>query len=139
MFDKPPEKESLYRVSFILKEEIYEVCALGIANSNLFGFVEIDELVWDAEPSTIIDPAKERVREKFKEVACIFVPVHAILHIDLVEFDETAKKGKTGSAKSVPVKEGSNVMYFPKSNYTPTHTNATQTPGNLEEPSPSPA
>jgi hypothetical protein len=114
MFDKPSDKESIYRVSFMHKDEIYEVFAFGIANSNLFGFIEIDELIWENDTAVVIDPTKERLREEFKDVTCIFIPLHTVLRVDIIE------KTKMGSAKIVPIKEGSNVMRFPNPIYTPT-------------------
>jgi hypothetical protein len=109
-----PEKESIYRVSFISEGELCEIFALGIANSNLFGFLEVDELVWGSNSSIVIDPSEERLRNKFKDVTCLFIPLHTVDNIAIVE------KDKMGSAKIVPIKEGSNIMRFPAPIYTPT-------------------
>jgi hypothetical protein len=105
------EQECIYRIPFMNKGEVYEIYAKGVANSDLYGFLEVEELVWGKAASVVIDPAEERLRNEFKDVSCVLIPLHSILRIDIVE--------KPGVAKITSVKEGSNVMPFPAPLYRP--------------------
>jgi hypothetical protein len=39
-------KETIYRVSFVSQGEVYEVYARNVSQGGLFGFIEIEELVF---------------------------------------------------------------------------------------------
>ena len=109
------KKENIYRITFMSEGELCEIYALSIATSNLPEFLEVEQLIWGNNSTIIIDPSEERLRNKFKDVACLFIPVYAVDNIAIVE------KEKIGSAKIIPIKkEGSNVMRFPTTIYTPT-------------------
>ncbi len=106
------DKERIYRISFINKGEAYEIYAKGIAHGDLFGFLEIEDIIWGNNTSMVIDPSEERLRNEFKGVTCTFIPMHAVNRIDEVE--------KTGVAKITSIK-GSNITPFPTPIYTPTN------------------
>ena len=53
------KQQRLYRVAFINKGQLYEVYARSVASSDLYGFVEIEELVFGERTSLVIDPAEE--------------------------------------------------------------------------------
>jgi hypothetical protein len=115
MFTKTVEKESIYRVVFISKNEEYQILARSVGNSSLFGFLEIDELVWGGENSVVIDPSEERLRNEFKDVGCTLIPLHTVVRVDILE------KDKTGTAKILQIKEGNTVIPFKRMPiYTPT-------------------
>jgi hypothetical protein len=115
MFTKPAEKESIYRVVFISKNEEYQILAHSVGNSSLFGFLEVDELVWSNATSVVIDPSEERLRNEFKDVGFILIPLHTVVRIDILE------KDKLGAAKILPIKEGNTVVPFNRVPiYTPT-------------------
>ncbi len=84
------EKKHLYRITFIQQDKVYELYAKSIIQSDLFGFVEISELVFD-DSSIVVDPQEDRLRQEFMDVETIFVTVHAVIRIDVVK--------KKGSAK----------------------------------------
>lgn len=104
-------KERIYRIPFINKGEIYEIYARSVANSSLYGFLEIEDLVWGNASSLVIDPGEDRLRTEFKDVSCTLIPLHAVIRIDVVE--------KPGQAKITSFKEKSNVMPFPGPIYAP--------------------
>jgi hypothetical protein len=99
------KQQRLYRVAFINKGQLYEVYARSVASSDLYGFVEIEELVFGERTSLVIDPAEEKLAAEFANVKRSFVPMHAVVRIDEVD--------KRGTAKLTPVGEGSNVTPFP--------------------------
>jgi hypothetical protein len=85
------EKNILYRVLFIQNTKIYEVYAKYIIEESLAGFIELEELVFSNPSSILVDPAEERLKNEFADVASVHVPLHVILRIDEVKKVGTAK------------------------------------------------
>ncbi|MEM7002384.1 MAG: DUF1820 family protein [Pseudomonadota bacterium] len=102
MSDK--DTQHVYRVLFHNQGNVYEVYARNIYQSELYGFVEIEEYTFGNRSQMLIDPAEDRLRKEFEGVQRSFVPMHAIVRIDEVE--------KEGVAKITDSK-GENVTPFP--------------------------
>ncbi|RMF98743.1 MAG: DUF1820 family protein [Gammaproteobacteria bacterium] len=100
----------LYKVLFVNQGKVYELYARSVSHGGLFGFVEIEELVFGERTTMVVDPAEERIQTEFAGVKRSYIPMHAILRIDEVE--------KQGVSKITKV-EGSNVTQFPMPVYTP--------------------
>jgi len=81
-----------------------------VAQGSLFGFIEVEKLVFGTRSTVVLDPAEERIKAEFTGVRRTFIPMHAILRIDEVE--------KEGVSK-VSAAEGGNVAQFPMPIYTP--------------------
>ncbi|MBF9003520.1 MULTISPECIES: DUF1820 family protein [Vibrio] len=103
------QKNQLYKVSFIQAGQRYEVYVREVVTSNLFGFVELADFVWDNHSSIVVDPSHERLKAEFAGVERTYVPLHSILRIDQV--------AEQGSAKIVDL--GDKVAQFPSPIYTP--------------------
>ena len=104
--------EHLYKVSFLNQGQCYEVYARQVSQGGLFGFVEIEGLVFGEKTQIVIDPSEERLQREFEGVKRFYVPMHAVVRIDEVE--------KRGSARiTPPAKEGDNVAAFPMPIYNP--------------------
>ena len=100
----------LYRIIFMNQGKVYEIYARSIAHGDLFGFIEIEDLVFGARTSVVVDPSEERIKSEFEGVRRTYIPMHAVMRIDQVE--------KQGISKISAV-EGSNVTQFPMPVYTP--------------------
>ncbi len=101
------EKKKLFRVSFINQGQVYDVFARNVYQSELYGFVVIEELVFDSKTELVIDPGEEKLRDEFAEVERSFIPLHSVIRID-----EVTRKGK------VKITElGDNVKMFPGNPY----------------------
>ena len=99
----------IYRVVFLNQGKVYEVYARHVGQTGaLFGFVEIEELVFDARQGVVVDPSEERLRIEFAGVKKTYLPMHYVLRIDEVE--------KQGVSK---ITEGGNVTQFPMPLYSP--------------------
>lgn len=99
-------KKRLYKVIFVNQGKVYEVYARRVSQGNLFGFVEIEELVFGEKSAVVIDPTEERLRSEFDGVKVSYVPLHAVVRIDEVE--------RQGSAKIVALSgKGDDVVPFP--------------------------
>ena len=99
-------KKRLYRIQFVNQGKVYEVYAKHVAQSNLFGFIEVGDLVFGEKSAVVIDPSEERLKGEFDGVPVTHIPMHAIVRIDEVE--------KQGNAKILPLDgKGDNVVAYP--------------------------
>ncbi len=103
----------LYRIIFMNQGKIYEVYARSIAHGDLFGFVEVEELVFGERSSVVVDPAEEKIKSEFAGVQRTYIPMHAVIRIDQVE--------KQGVSKISAV-DGDNIAQFPMPMFTPGNT-----------------
>ena len=81
---KEPQ-EHIYRISFLHQGSVYEVYARHVTQGGLFGFVEVEELLFQERSQVVIDPNEDRLRSEFEGVRRFYVPLHAVLRIDEVE------------------------------------------------------
>jgi hypothetical protein len=101
----------IYRVVFLNQGKAYEIYARHVSQTGaLFGFVEIEDLVFGTRKSVVVDPAEERIQLEFEGVRRTYLPMHYVLRIDEVD--------KQGVGKITSV-EGGNVAQFPLPVYTP--------------------
>ncbi|EIJ36633.1 DUF1820 family protein [Thiothrix nivea] len=77
--------ERIYRISFINQDKIYEIFAKQVYESDLYGFVVVEELVFGTQSELVIDPGEERLKNEFDAVKRSFIPIHAVIRIDEVE------------------------------------------------------
>jgi hypothetical protein len=94
----------IFKVMFVNQGKVYELYARKVSHGTLFGFVEIEELVFGERSSVVLDPAEERVKSEFNGVKRSYLPLQSIIRIDEVR--------KQGVSKIVAL-EGSNVAQFP--------------------------
>jgi hypothetical protein len=94
----------IFKIMFVNQGKVYEVYARKVSHGTLFGFVEVEELVFGERSSVVLDPGEERVKSEFAGVKRSFLPLQSILRIDEVR--------KQGVSKIVAL-EGGNVMQFP--------------------------
>jgi hypothetical protein len=96
----------IYRVSFHNNGKVYQLHAESVGQSDLWGFLEIADFLFDEHTSVVIDPSEEKLKNEFANVDVIYVPMHAVIRID-----EVSKRGanKIIDSKGAP----SNVMPFP--------------------------
>jgi hypothetical protein len=94
----------IFKVLFVNQGKVYEVYARKVAHGELFGFVEVEELVFGERSSVVVDPGEEKVKSEFAGVKRTYIPMHSILRIDEVR--------KQGTSK-ISAYEGGNVAQFP--------------------------
>ena len=98
------EGQNIYKVLFHNQGQIYEVYAHNIYQSDLYGFIEVEDYIFGAKSKMVIDPAEDKLRAEFDGVQRSFIPMHAVIRIDEVE--------KEGVAK-ITDSNGTNVTPFP--------------------------
>ena len=102
-------KKNLYRVIFMSQGQVYEIYAREVGHGAMFGFVEVEQLVFGERSSVVVDPSEEKIKSEFENVKRTYLPMHSIIRIDEVD--------KQGASK-ISKLEG-NVTQFPMPLYTP--------------------
>ncbi|HEX7063366.1 MAG TPA: DUF1820 family protein [Woeseiaceae bacterium] len=100
----------LYRIVFLSQGQVYEVYARHVGHGALFGFVEVEQLVFGKRSSVVVDPSEEKIKAEFSGVKRTYLPLHSVIRIDEVDKEGTSKISKL---------EGGNVAQFPVPVYTP--------------------
>jgi hypothetical protein len=105
--------EPIYKIIFHSQGNIYEIYARQIYQSDLFGFIEVEEMVFGERSALVVDPSEEKLKAEFEGVNRSYIPMHSVVRID-----EVAKQGvgKISEAK------GNNVSAFPVPAFTPKST-----------------
>jgi hypothetical protein len=94
----------IFKVLFVNQGKVYEVYARKVSHGNLFGFIEVEELVFGERSTVVLDPSEERVKAEFAGVKRSYLPLHSVLRID-----EVRKQG----VSKISTLEGANVTQFP--------------------------
>lgn len=101
---------TLYKILFVNQGQVYEIYARSLGHGSLFGFIEVEELVFGERSTVVLDPSEEKIKSEFKGVKRTYLPMHSIVRIDEVDKQGTSKISKV---------EGGNVAQFPMPVYTP--------------------
>ncbi|HSN87816.1 MAG TPA: DUF1820 family protein [Thermoanaerobaculia bacterium] len=102
--------QRVYRVVFYNQGNVYEIYAKQVSQGAMFGFIEVEGLLFNERSKIVIDPNEDRLRSEFEGVQRFFVPMHSVVRIDEVEREGTARITST---------EGGKVASFPVPIYTP--------------------
>ncbi|MBB71969.1 MAG: hypothetical protein CMF50_06175 [Legionellales bacterium] len=105
------EDSNIFRIIFVEDDEVLEIYANQVAESEMFGFIIVEELLFGEKSSVVVDPSEEKLKAQFQGVNCTYIPVHSIIRIDEVE--------KQGVAKATKRAPGSNISHLPSSIYRP--------------------
>lgn len=98
----------IFRIVFVNQGKVYEIYARKVSHGGLFGFVEVEELVFGERSSVVVDPGEERIKSEFAGVKRSYLPLHSVIRID-----EVRKQG----VSKISVLEGGNVAQFPLAMY----------------------
>ena len=87
------DENPVYRVVFINNGKTYEVYAKNVHQGHLYGFVEIEGLLFNERSGLVVDPGEEKIKAEFEGVSKTNIPMHAVIRIDEVEKQGVAKIG----------------------------------------------
>ena len=79
------KKQTIFRISFLHQGEVYEIFARSVSQGGMFGFVEIEDILFGERSKLLIDSSEERLKTEFEGVQRTYVPLHSVLRIDEVE------------------------------------------------------
>ena len=102
--------QPVYKVIFQNGNQVFEVFARQIYQSDMWGFIEVEEFVFGERSKIVVDPGEERLKNEFNGVKRSYIPLQAIIRIDEVD--------KQGVSK-ITAAEGGNVAQFPMPMYPP--------------------
>ena len=77
--------KKLYKVTFLSQGKTLELYARHIASSELWGFTEVGELVFEQGASVVVDPTEERLRDEFGNTKMLHLPMQCIVRIEEVD------------------------------------------------------
>jgi hypothetical protein len=81
----------IYRVSFYNQDNIYELHAREVHQSNMYAFIEIEDIIFGERSSVVVDPSEEKLKSEFAGVKRTYIPLQAVIRIDEVEREGTNK------------------------------------------------
>lgn len=106
-----------FKITYFNHNSVYEIYSKEVYQSDMYGFIVIENLVFGENTSLVVDPSEEKLKTEFANVKRFFVPAHNIIRIDEVDKEGVAKITST---------EG-NVKNFPSGNFTiPPNSNNTE-------------
>src|SRR5690606_39760650 len=89
-----------YKVIFLNQGQVYEIFARAIYQSEMYGFIEVEEFVFGERTQLLVDPAEERLKTEFAGVKRSYIPMHAIVRIDEVEKEGSRSEEHTSELQS---------------------------------------
>lgn len=85
----------IYRVVVHQQGEIWDLYVREIFQSELWGFIEVEEFVFDDASRVVVDPGAEKLQRTFEGVKRSYLPLNAIVRIDEVEREGPLKAVKS--------------------------------------------
>jgi hypothetical protein len=106
------KKQHAFKIIFYQRDNIYEIYARQVTESDMYGFIVVEELLFGDASSVVVDPSEEKLKQLFDSVMRTYIPIHAVLRIDEVEKEGLSKITKTKNM-------GNNISPFPMSHLNP--------------------
>lgn len=96
---KASRNKSVYRIQFLNHGSLYDLYARKVSQGDLYAFVTVEDLVFGARSRVVVDPGEERLKTEFAGVKRFYVPLQAVVRIDEVDKEGTAKITPVGGAE----------------------------------------
>tara|TARA_X000000368_G_scaffold79854_1_gene59792 strand:+ start:420 stop:746 length:327 start_codon:yes stop_codon:yes gene_type:complete len=98
------KSKSVYKIIFMQLGEVYEVFAKQIFQSDMYGFIEVENYIFNKDKQLVVDPSSEKLKNEFSDVQRSYIPMNAIIRIDEVEETGEAKiKENKGQVSPFPL------------------------------------
>ena len=104
--------EPVYKVIFNNQGEVYELYARYIYQSDLYGFIEVEEMLFGEKSQLVVDPGEEKLKAEFSDVKRSYIPLQSIVRIDEVE-QQGVPRVTDGDASGEGKEKVGNVSQFP--------------------------
>lgn len=111
MQNKTPK--NIYRIHFHAQNTVYQIYAKHVDQSDFFGFLEVEGIIFGESSSLVVDPSEERLKTEFQDVKKTHIPFDSILRIDVVEKEGTSK------ISILPSTNEKNISHFPNKFHNP--------------------
>ncbi len=93
--------QPIYKVIFQSQNQVYEVYARQIFQSDMWGFIEIEEFLFGERSKLLVDPSEEKLKNEFSGVKRSYIPMHSIIRIDEVDKEGSAKISESSGAGNI--------------------------------------
>tara|TARA_B100000959_G_C14737441_1_gene523548 strand:- start:123 stop:449 length:327 start_codon:yes stop_codon:yes gene_type:complete len=95
----------IYKIIFFNQGQIFEIYARQIYQSDLYGFIEVEELVFGERSQMLVDPSEEKLKSEFEGVSRSYIPMQAVVRIDEVDKEGIGKisEAKGGNISPLPI------------------------------------
>jgi Uncharacterized protein conserved in bacteria len=70
--------KKIYKIIFIQLGEIYEIFAKQIFQSDMYGFLEVEEFIFTNDDQLVVDPSSEKLKTEINKVKRSYIPIGAI-------------------------------------------------------------
>ena len=98
------KSKSVYKIIFMQLGEVYEVFAKHIFQSDMYGFSEVENYIFNKDKQLVVDPSSEKLKNEFSDVQRSYIPINAVIRIDEVEETGEAKiKENKGQISPFPL------------------------------------
>ncbi len=104
-------QKHIYKIVFHQKGNLYELYARSVSHGEMYGFLEVGDIIFGERSAVLVDPSEEKLKSEFAGVMRTFVPIHSVVRVDEV--------AKEGTNKITAVEGGDNVTQFPVPSYAP--------------------
>ncbi len=101
----------IFRISFFNQGKVYQLYAESVRQGEMYGFVEVERLIFGENSTLVVDPSEEKLKDEFAGVSRILLPMPAVIRIDEVE--------KRGPNKILEIDGNANVTPFPSGFFGP--------------------
>jgi hypothetical protein len=105
----------VYKVIFQNGNQIFEVFARQIYQSDMWGFIEIEEMLFGERSQIVVDPSEEKLKKEFSGVKRSYIPLQSVIRIDEVEKEGAVKVSEGSSGKVATFPFNSNPPQVPTS------------------------
>jgi hypothetical protein len=99
--------DPIFKVIFHNQGQVYEIYARQVSQGGLFGFIEVEQLLFGERSQIIVDSSEEKLKTEFAGVRRVFIPMHAVVRIDEVDKRGagriTASEGGSGNLRPFPM------------------------------------
>ena len=98
------KSKSVYKIIFMQLGEVYEVFAKQIFKRAMYGFIEVENYIFNKDKQLVVDPSSEKLKNEFSDVQRSYIPMNAIIRIDEVKETGEAKiKENKGQVSPFPL------------------------------------
>ncbi|VAW79653.1 hypothetical protein MNBD_GAMMA12-2336 [hydrothermal vent metagenome] len=97
----------IYRIKFYNQGDVYEIYAHEVSHDSMYGFVEVNNILFNERSQLLVDPTEEKLKLEFENVKRTYIPLQSIVRIDQVN--------KEGCSKIITTeqKQNNNITHFP--------------------------
>ncbi|MBY0544044.1 MAG: DUF1820 family protein [Gammaproteobacteria bacterium] len=100
----------MFRISFISRDradEVSEIYARQVSESDMYGFIVVEEIVFEESSTILLNPTEEKIKREFENVMRTYIPIPSIVRIDEVEREVLTTHTSTES-------HSNNIVSFPQ-------------------------